>query len=322
MSSLPTLPQRSWLERASLVIECALVLVGLATVAGWVFRLDEVLRPIGYTTLKMNAAVAVVILGGVLFALEFGRRRFAVLALIPAGVGAASLIERLFESDLHFNELLARDYFPANVGRPGQMPAMVALCLLVCGLVLGWHALKRDTRLRTLVTAITGSLVAAIGLSTLAGFGARFPAIYNWGSSEATSPVSAVALLLAGAGFISLAWRAHLKAESEPPPWSPLPVIIGCLTLTLSLWVGLRERENAYVGVNNVTAMDRLVTNVQAEVDRQLAQVERIANHTTAHRDAWELEVRTLWPYASSSGCRVIEYLEHDTHALWFYNRE
>jgi PAS domain S-box-containing protein len=322
MSSLPTLPQRSWLERLSLAIECALVVVGILTVAGWLLRSEELLKPIGHSTLKMNAAVAATIIGGVLLAIELGYRRFAVLAVIPIFFGTAALIERWVGLDFRVNELLARDYFTGNIGRPGQMPPMVAACIALGGLVLVWQVTKRQARIRLLVASIVGSLVAAAGFSTLAGYGAGLPAAYNWGSIDATSPISAVVLLLMGLALVSLAWRENLKTEGEPPAWSPLPVVIGCLTLTLSLWIGLGERENAYVGINTGTAMDRLVTSVQAELDRQLQQIERIGNRSAADEGAWETDARTQWPYAAEKGCRAIEYLDANGRVVWVYPRE
>src|SRR4051812_42499379 len=45
MRPLPTMPQRTWLERASLGLAGTLLSVGLLTIASWWLHLDEVLQP-------------------------------------------------------------------------------------------------------------------------------------------------------------------------------------------------------------------------------------------------------------------------------------
>jgi PAS domain S-box-containing protein len=328
MSSLPTLPQRSWLERLSLALESALVVLAALTAAGWIFHVDELLRPsfLGHSTFKMNSAVALLMLGGVLFAIELGLRRFAALAVIPALMGAATFLECTLDLDFHVDEFFARDYFPANTGHAGRMAAMIALCIAISGVALAWHGTKRYARARLLVTAVVGSIVASASFSTLVGYGAGLPPVYHWGSTEPTAPLAAIALLLLGLALISIAWRESLKTHGEPPAWSPLPVVIGCLTLTLILWIGLGQRETAYISANTVTAMDRLVTNVQAEIDRQLNQFERMAARWGSRANAtpvlWEADARTQWPYAADKGCRLIEYLDEKGHAIWVFPRE
>ncbi len=328
MISLPTLPQRTWLERVSLALESALVLIGIVTFAGWLWRIDGVLRipMLGHATLKLNSAVSFLLIGAVLLAIEHGYRRIAVAALVPAAIGAITLLEAAADIDLHIDEWLARDYFPATTGHAGQMTELVALAVAIAGAAIAWHGSKKNIRIRLLVTAVIGSLIASAGFSTLVGYGAGLPAVYTWGSAEATSPMAAIGLLLLGLSLINLAWRESLKFEGEPPAWSPMPVVIACLTLTVILWIGLRQRETAYVSVNTITAMERLVTNVQAELDRQENQFERMgtrwSNRNASTSVLWEADARTQWPYAADKGCRLVEYLDENGRNIWVFPRE
>jgi PAS domain S-box-containing protein len=326
MSSLPTLPHRSWLERATLVIFTALVLIGTLTMAGWLTRTDELLQPpwLGHSTLKFNAALAFTVLGATLLALELGVRRAVLLAILPAALGAATLLEHALHLDLHLDELLARDYLIQG-GPPGRVALVGALGLFLSGVVVMWHSTQRFAKLRLVSTAVVGSLVASAGFSTLVGYGAGLPAVYTWGSSVATSPLTALELLLLGTGLVSIAWRESMKTEGEPPAWSPMPVIIGCLTLTLILWVGLVQRERTYIGANTVTAMDRLAISIQAEIDRELQQFERmagrIANGSIVSHEIWESDAASQWTEAEKRGCRMIEYLDAEGRTTWVYPR-
>ncbi len=318
MSSLPTLPHRSWPERVSLAIASAVVFCGVLTMVGWVFGIEPLLQPLGRATLKMNGALSYTLLGVVLLALEFNARRVAVLALIPLTIGALTILQHLGGLDLRIDELLVRDRLPGT-GAPGRMSLVSAISLTLSGAVVAWRLTDKGSRIRVLGTAVVGSLVASAGFSTLVGYGAGLPAVYTWGTGIATSPVTASAMLLLGLALINWAWRESLSLEGEPPAWSPMPVIIGCLTLTIILWVGLVQRERTYIGANTVTAMDRFATSLQAELDRELNQFERIAsrvaNNPGTSKVYWEVEARTHWVIAGEKGCTAIAYLDETGHA-------
>ena len=65
--------------------------------------------------------------------------------------------------------------------------------------VIVWRAINRASRLRLATEAVTGSIMAAAGLSTLLGYVAGLPAVYRWGTTTATGPMAALALLLLNA---------------------------------------------------------------------------------------------------------------------------
>ncbi|HVU32424.1 MAG TPA: ATP-binding protein [Opitutaceae bacterium] len=325
MISLPTLPQRTWLERVSLAVECLLIAFAGLTIAGWAFRIDPILLPrfLGHTPFKANDALGLGLLAIVVIGIEFGHRRLAVLALIPGAIGGATLAQFAFGLELRIDEFLAHDYLTPNTGHPGRMSAVSAVCLLVGSMPLLWQFVRRAPSSRPLVTAAAGSLVASAAFSTLVGYAAALPAVSSWGLDVATSPVSAIGLVLFGLALISLAWRESLKETGEAPAWSPMPVVVGCLTLTLVLWVGLAQRESAYIGANTATAMDRFVTNVQAEVDRQVNQFERMASSSANLSDAtsvlWEADARAQWANSADKGCRMIEYLDRSGRTVWVF---
>jgi len=325
MVSLPTLPHRSWLERASLAIAVLLVAIGAAALAGWWFHLDALVQPLSSSSaITANEALCVLILGVVLVATEFGFFNAAWLALVPAAVGLVSLAENVFEFDLHIDEILATDRLVADAIQPGRMSATSAACLLLASLALAWHGSKRGAHVRLVTEAVVSSITASAGFSTLLGYMANLPAVYRWGTNTATSPASAFSLLLLGLGLLLLAWRETKKTELGPPAWSPVPAVVGCLTLTIILWIGLREREVAYLGAKIQTSMDTLATKINFEFDRQSAAMERLArvwaDLGSAASSAWEADAHTQWEESSKErGCVSIAMVSPELRTVWAY---
>src|SRR3954466_4082964 len=105
MDLLPTLPRRTWLERVSITLAIGLIAVSAFSVAGWWLHQEAWLEPFaGRAAMKFNAAVGFLLLGLIALALEFGGRRLAWLALLPAALGTATLVEILFRLDLQIDE--------------------------------------------------------------------------------------------------------------------------------------------------------------------------------------------------------------------------
>ncbi len=325
MDSLPTLPRRSWLERSSLTLALALAAVSAGTLVGWWLGLDELLRPFpSLPAMKCNAAVGFFLLGLALLALEFGRRSLALVAIAPAAIGLLTLAEIVFQRNFRIDELLARDHLLIRTDQPGRMATMVATCLILGALTLVWRAFDRGARARLFAEAVTGSVLASAGFSTLLGFAAGLPAVYSWGTNTATSPVSAIALLLLGLALIVLGWRESVKVGGGPPTWSPMPAVIGCFTLTVILWIGLRERERYYINQRTQNAMASLAITIKGELDNELNQFERLARSwgdrpENAVVDQQFEAGRQLTEESGARGCVSIAYIDAARRTVWIY---
>ena len=155
MPSLPTLPVRSWLERASLTLSSGVTVVGAAGIVGWWLHFEELTAPFpGLAPIRFNAALALFLLGGVLVAIDLGMRAASRLAVIPAALGLATLIEHIFRRNFHIDEIFARDPAQFETDAPGRMSAMVATCLLLAGASLAWRAFDRGARSRLFAEAV------------------------------------------------------------------------------------------------------------------------------------------------------------------------
>jgi PAS domain S-box-containing protein len=324
MAALPHPPPTTWLQRISLALAVALCLLGLLALALKLVYPDALpqIEP-ELTALKANSALAVLLLGVVLLMVEFGSAKMAWLALLPALVGALTLVEQLFHFNLGIDELLVRDYASADSADPGRMHFMSAACLLLAGTVLAWKPFAPRARARILGEACAGSVLAAVGFSTLTGYAAGLSTIGHWGAAEPMSAVAAASLLLLGLALLVLAWRESEALTAELPWWLPLPVGIFSATLTLVLWTGLREHELLYLGTNTQRTIDNLASAITHELDREISAFERIANSWGQASDqasaVWETDAAMQLSPGTSPGCFAIEWVDPSLHTRWVY---
>lgn len=308
METPSTLPRTLWPERIVAPLAAALAAVGAASIFGWWFQSDLLLRPFGsMEPIKFNGAVTLLLLGALVLGLEFKVRRATWLAVVPFALSTLTLTQDVFQTNWNLDELIVRDTLSVANPHPGRISPISSLVLALVSISLWWRGRGTAPRLRLLVEAAIGSLACSAGITTLLGHAAGLPAVYTWGTSAVTSPVMAVGMLLAGAVGLVLAWREAMTQGNGPPAWLPLPAIVACLTLTLVLWIGLREREQTYLGARTQTAMDALAVQINSEFDRQANDIEKIARRwSEANQNnevIWEADAITLMSASQVFGC-------------------
>ena len=314
MDSLSTLPRRTWLERATVALAGLLVAVGAVTLLGWWLHVDELLQWRGgsdsWVPMTANSAFAFTLLGAVLLCVEFGKRRVATLAAAAIVIGLATLFENISGQALQIDELLVRDHLMVGTDQPGRMSAMIAACLALAGISLAWRAFERQAQARLFAEAVTGSILSAVGFSTLLGWVVGLPRVYTWGTDTATPPAAAICLLLLGTAIILVAWRGSIKSEGGPPSWTPMPAVIGCLTLTVILWVGLRNREKTSLEQRNQTSATQLGLQINNVLEQQQAQIERLARNASwqdTNKDGkdpvWDADAARQLALSTEFGC-------------------
>jgi PAS domain S-box-containing protein len=275
----------------------------------------------GAPYVKANSGLGILCLGLVLLGIELGWPKVAWLALLPAAIGGASLIENAFQVDLHIDEWLVTDHLGTDNTAPGRISIVVGACFLLAGLSLVWRHRPTGDRVRRCIEAVIGSLVASVGFSTLLGYAADLPTVFNWASFSPTSPISASCLLLVGLAILTLAWRENLTLEGVTPIWAPLPAVIGCLTLTIILWIGLRERERVYLGTNTQIAINSLANSTDLEFRRQSNALEHIAQAWSHSQDnsfaLWEASAVEHQQNAVS--CVSVALIGPDFRTRWVY---
>lgn len=249
---------RTGLEQVSLGLAGAMTGVSFTTLLGWWLHLDEFLQPFGeLTAMPLNAALGFASLGVALLAIEAGRRAGVATASLALVLGGLTMFQHLAGRDLGIDEAFGSARHLATTAFPGRPSVATALLLMAASLVLLWRLNHRAARLRAQAEAGVGSVLAATGLSTLFAHGTDLPDVYAWGSSVPTSPTSAVALVILGCALVALAWRENVNEDGNAPAWSPLPVVVVCLSITVVLWIGLRQREQTDLAESTQDRMER-----------------------------------------------------------------
>jgi PAS domain S-box-containing protein len=322
MDTLVTLPRRSWLERTLLVLAGLSAAVGIAGIwDGWL-QLGSILPTHqGVLPLRHDESLAFAVLGVALLARELGWRSALWAAAVPFLIGLRGLIVAFSNRELGIGSLLDQTG-PIGSSAP-HLAIMTACCLVLGASTVFWNAFERAPRSRLFTTAFTGSLIASVGFSTLFGYSVQLESIYKWGTDVATPQLTAIGLLLLGIIMLLMAWRENLRDESGPPAWSPLPAVIACLTLTLVLWLGLRDSELNYLKAKTNTTVEQIATGIRIELQSQTNDLERLARRWSDGANyavIWDADAdNQLNESTRNLGASFIAYLDGNAATRWLY---
>ena len=280
MSTLPTLPRRSGLERLSLGLALGLTAAStlFLAIGFFDFGINFGQHP-GWLLPRINVALAGLVIGLVLTAFELGLGRAAWLGLFPAAIGGISLLETLLGRSLGLDEMLNPGRVPdltADGSAPTSTAVVVSAGIFLAGLTLVMRSNRIGRRWYRAFAAGTGSAAIAVGSTSFLGQFLQNETVYMWGGRVPVRYPDAIILVLLGVASLALAWKDSQRERAGPPAWAPLPAIIGCLTVTLVLWVGLRERERRFVVVDTQERINKLVTDTRQELDARTSQVTNV----------------------------------------------
>jgi PAS domain S-box-containing protein len=220
---------------ASVAVLGGLVIAGWLTVA---VALIQVLP--GFPPMQYNTALGFMICGAALLSAALDLKRpTALLGGLAGLIGAATLVQCLFQSDLGIDQLLIETYIWTGVSDPGRMGPNSALSLALVGvglLFLAWRSGKLGWHV---CPALLGSIVIAIGTTALVGYAADVPGAYGWGRYNPMAVHTAIGFILLGGGVVGLAWNAAEAETREAPYWLPSLASVAVVTVTLCMWYAL-----------------------------------------------------------------------------------
>ncbi|RRK02516.1 PAS domain S-box protein [Opitutaceae bacterium TAV3] len=270
-----TLPRTTWLSRIALLLGAVQIACGLATLIVWSMH-GPGTGSMSLPWLKANTAFCLTLIGLILVGEERGHRGIRWLALIPVLIGILSLVEVGFDINLGIDEIFATDRFrQISISPPGRMTPLAAFVITSTAFLLSPFAGRG--RPRTLGLVVVGSIMVAIGFAALIGHTLSLPAVYNWGRIGSLTQHTAWLLPLIGGSLLLRAWSLHAANHIDAPAWLPLPVVIASGTLTLILWIGLREGEKTYRATNTLGALNSLANAINIDIDRHATNLERMA---------------------------------------------
>jgi len=305
------------------------LLAGLAlgVLFGWWNGQVTWVQPRSYDApLSANAAAGLCLIGlaECLIGLRWRRTGLAV-CLVATFVGLATLLQFLLRVDLGIDDLLVnhRDL----VAGPGvaRMPPALAVVITLTGLLVASLAVsKRGNRL-TMLTGLLGSLVLGYAITGLLAYRNGLNFLPAWQAYARLGPHSAILLVLLGSGLIWLAARQQSDNTGMGPRWLWLPVTICGITVTLSFWVSLRERESAYLKSTTQLSMDSVAALFSGEVESRIDSVRRLAGRTDAagsalNQAAWARDAGAL--VRDFSGYRSVQLMNTLLHTRWYCPHE
>jgi PAS domain S-box-containing protein len=275
MSTLPTLPRRSGLERLSLGLALGLTVASALFLAiGLIeFGINFAQHP-GWLLPKLDVALAGLVIGLALTAIELGFAHAAWFGLVPMFLGGTGVLENLLGRSLGLDEFLSLSRSPVT-GLDGSGTAQTALVvsagLLLAGFALVLRSTRSSRRWHRALAAGTGSAVLAVGGTSFLGQLMLEENIYMWGGQVPVRYPDAIILGLLGVANLALAWRDSQRERAGPPAWAPLPAIILCLTVTLVLWISLRESEKRFVRLDTQEKLAKVINTTRLEFNQRIA---------------------------------------------------
>ncbi len=276
MPSLPTLPKRPWQHHVTLALALAALAVaglmlfdqmdwldlaatGQAKNSGWRYLLGAGSALLALTVLLM---------------LMFGRGVSTWLAPGVALLGLGELIARKGSPlDLWVFQFMQGQ----SLDLPEAMPPFAALALVLGGAAMSLHLLSGPRAWRSLVVALAGSMLAAVGGATLVGHALGQQVTAGWGMAVALAPAAGAVVLTLGTLLLALAANEHADAGRGAPAWLPVPFVASAAALTVVLWAGLRERELFYLGDNARVTIADLRAAISLELQQQTGALDQLA---------------------------------------------
>ena len=156
---------------------------------------------------------------------------------------------------------------PHYAGALAYVPTTTTLCLCLIGAAVVVGAVPRCWRAHGAVLGILGMSVVALallgGLTDLLHFGPP----YQLGRGAPMSPVTALALIVAGAGVTVAAWRSSTGSPAgRGPAW--LPAVAGLATAcgTLMLWWAAAGQEHASIARRVDTASRMMASDLRSRL--------------------------------------------------------
>jgi PAS domain S-box-containing protein len=275
-------------RRVAGAMAVAALVMGTLVIVGWharSSRLVTVLPALG--PMQYNTALLLALAGAALLTAPLRRKVFTVTLAAAVGfVGLLTALEYLTGVNIGADQLLMQDYVRPGDADPGRMGPKTALAfaLLAAGLLTG--ALIRDRKLAARLLALAGSIVAALGLVSLAGYVAGVSGTYAWGGLSHMAVHTAAGVAAVGIAMVCVAWDDGYVAEGGPPGWLPMPVATAALTAALVLSQAVASQQSDLLDRQTELVLEEVTGAIDAKARVYLEALTRMARR-------WDVEGRS-----------------------------
>lgn len=268
---------------------CAVIMVG------WTIKSPALILQILPTAAPMhfNAALCILICAVGLFFTNTKKTRVvfvtAFLALVFSGL---TLSEYIFSFDAHIDTLLVSPIIHTGTVSPGRMAPNTGLAIFLTALSLIYFSLPRGKGwFHPVIMALCGSLVFSLGAVPLLGYVSGLDTSSSWGHVTSMAITTGFCCLMLGLSLVLCAWRENRSI----PLWLPIPVFVGLLTVTLSIWqatISYQQAQTRILVKNEVALVQEVIVqylqDMYGALDRVAARWE-ISGGTP--KDLWNDDV-------------------------------
>jgi signal transduction histidine kinase len=231
--------------RASLILASVAAAIGAVSLCGWVFDV-RILRSFlpGFVEMKANTAIGLILCGVslILISLRRHRRPSTLMGFAAAALGAATLVQYLFHTDLGIDQLLFSEPPGAlDTFAPGRMAFNTAWCFVAVGLSL--VCIDSRSRRGKLATQFLAAAVSLVGFTSLVGHAYDVPTFTGIVSYSPMAIHTALGFLGLGLGLLlvrpDFGLIGVLSSEATGgaiarkllPPVVGIPLVLGYLRL-------------------------------------------------------------------------------------------
>ena len=306
----------SWPNYAAAGSAVFAIALGAAVLAGWLLRVPTLIqiRP-DMPPLTRNAAAAFLLSGVALLTLVFDgpRRLVAVCAALVGALSLLTIVQFALGVNLGVDELLGASYITVPMLEPGRMSPAGAVCFLLCALASLAAGRNRSHRGATLSMGLSGSLIAAGGLTATMASALGSSDVFGWGNLARGAPHAGIGLLILGFGMMAWAWPTDVE-NGGAPSWLPFSITIGITTAVVSLWRALAaEGQDPFALIPTVVLAGGCVLALVFGLTVYLAQQ---TQSQTAQLQRTNLELRAATEAAEAANRAKSEFLANMSHEI------
>ncbi len=309
---------KAWPKRFCVAFALLLGVGMLFALTGWLLEISWLIQlPNDTAPIPGNAVLAILFLSSIFIGLELGYRRIAWLALVPLLIGAVTLSQDIFGSNLGIDELFFRYFLPNDRLHAARMTPPVSISLMLAGGTLLSLLRSRSSQRKTLLLALMASAIMSIGVATLLGYALDLDTVILWGFNSATSALSATTLVILGSAMLARGWRENTLADTGAPIWLPLPVVVGSATLTMILYVGLNNQEIVRLREASQRSAESLAIAFNSTLQTQATQLDYFAREwASTDRTDVVREVDAETYLKSNPGGQVVALVSPDPELI------
>ena len=218
------------------------VMMGLLVMVGWYVHSSVLVQLMpNFVPIKFNTALCFVLSGIGLMALNSKQPAITSLsALFTFAIAALTLLEYLLSINIGIDRLFIEPFMDLYTPFKGRMAPQTVIGFLFASSAL--FASSQHLARSSFITAVTGSLLFAIGAVVVTGYLVGFEFAYDGGEAARVSLHTGVGFMMLGLGLLCYAWR-H---SGLVPVWISVPVFVALATVAFLLWHAMLNAEDRH----------------------------------------------------------------------------